>query len=330
MNDDFEHTLRDSLQRHAESGGPASGQLGDVYGRVDRRRARRRWIAVVGSIAVVGAGVIGIAALASSDPVAAPGAAEGIDGDLPTTTFGGSPSAWACTGYLGSDGVNEFYSACIPTAFYDGSTGGCVSTTTSTVPVTSVVDGSTGVVATSPPADCAAGAGSPYSPCVVPTSTVLLQPATAPAGTATAGGHEPARVRLPGRHRPHHGTGCDRHRSSGNVGITGFRRLSGRKRPRRPPCRHPPRTWSTARVRSLRATSSSPAIRCSVSPRSTGSIRRSSPTSTPGRTAWRIRCSSATSSRSHPEHSPPAEARPVSSLDHPRVVAHEGGEDVAS
>jgi LysM repeat protein len=148
MNDDLERTLRDSLQRHAATGDRPNGHIDDVYARVDRRRSRRRSIAALGSVAVVGAGIVGIAALAASGSDPAPGAG-GIEGEQTTTTVvpaGGS--AWACTGYLGSDGFNELYSSCVPTAFYDQSTQPCL---------------------TAPP--------------TVPTSTVLLDPAaTVPAG----------------------------------------------------------------------------------------------------------------------------------------------------
>lgn len=121
MNDDLEHTLRDSLDRHAAGAGGSGGSLDDVYHRVDRQRARRRSVAVFGSIAVVAVGVVGVAAV-SNDDDSAPSLAGALGDaatDGPTTTTAGYAVAggetWSCAGYLGTDGWREYYSDCFPT-----------------------------------------------------------------------------------------------------------------------------------------------------------------------------------------------------------------------
>lgn len=104
---DIEHTLESSLQHHAASMGTPTGRFDDVLYRVDRRRNRRRTVAVLGSLAVVGLGVVGVAAL-GGDTAETPSAAEGppITGPeaswMATTTvvpsFDGNFVGWACEG----------------------------------------------------------------------------------------------------------------------------------------------------------------------------------------------------------------------------------------
>jgi hypothetical protein len=182
MNDDLERTLRDSLQRHA--GDRSDGNIDDVYARVERRRARRRSIAVLGSVAVVGCGIAGIAAISASGSDSPPGAA-GIEVEQTTTTFGVGASGWACTGYVGSDGYSEFYSQCTSVDMSSVTT--CLSIPSPTAPATTAVDPASDVVVSGPPPDCATGSFTPYPCAVVPTSTILLDPGanvSTPATTA--------------------------------------------------------------------------------------------------------------------------------------------------
>lgn len=162
MNDDLERTLRDSLDRHAVGVARPTGHLDDVYVRVDRRRARHRAYAVVGSLAIVGVGVVGIAALAAGDDNRPAVGDAAFGGDAPTTTIsvlGQTPSAWSCAGYLGSDGGGrDLYSDCYPAAVGDGSAGVCAptttTTTTTTVPMSSEPPMPADVAASAWPADC--------------------------------------------------------------------------------------------------------------------------------------------------------------------------------
>jgi len=161
MNEDLEHTLRDSLDRHAAGARASGGSVDDVYRRADRRRARRRSIAVVGSIAVVVAGIVGFASLGGgSDP--APDLAEAsapASSDQAAVT---SPdvNAYACTNYLGSKndpayGQREIYGDCVPVTVDGPLTATNVAPTQCIVPTTFPATTTT----TTPDAGTGTGAG---------------------------------------------------------------------------------------------------------------------------------------------------------------------------
>jgi LysM repeat protein len=148
MNDELERTLRDSLDRHAAGAGHPTGGLSDVFARVDRRRSRRRSIAVVGSLAAVAAGVVGFAALAGSDADQAMGTPDGVSVE-PTTTLAPFGQTWSCSGYIGADGAGrDLYADCYPVAYVDGGVQ-CVATTF-VVPTMVEVDPASGIAATTP------------------------------------------------------------------------------------------------------------------------------------------------------------------------------------
>lgn len=111
MSDDLERTLTESLDRHARRlGSRPEGHLDAVWSRLDRRRNnRRRNVAAVGSVIVVGAGVTGIMLVGAADDGAAPG-----DG-APATT---APIlSWRCEQPLGSDGTYAYFAKCEPQPF---------------------------------------------------------------------------------------------------------------------------------------------------------------------------------------------------------------------
>lgn len=92
MPDELERLIRDALDersRHAAAGIP---RVDDVIERVTRRRAtRRRNVAIVGSLAVTGAGLLGVVALggdSGGEPVAGVSDASATGTDL----------VWRCTG----------------------------------------------------------------------------------------------------------------------------------------------------------------------------------------------------------------------------------------
>lgn len=100
---DFERDLTDALRQRTSSVTAATPDLDGVWAHVDRRSRRRRHVAVAGSVAVVGLGVLGFAAIGSTDANQVPGLAAASSPDAPT-------SAWRCTDQLdyvveGSTGV---------------------------------------------------------------------------------------------------------------------------------------------------------------------------------------------------------------------------------
>lgn len=97
----FERTIEASLTQHSLELGSPSGQLDDVMARVDRRRNRRRSVAVVGSLAAVSVGVLGIASVSGRNPDQIPGLANtdasvGESFPPPTAGWAAYPDAWAC------------------------------------------------------------------------------------------------------------------------------------------------------------------------------------------------------------------------------------------
>jgi len=116
MNDDLEHTLRDSLDQHASGASHAYGNLHDVVQRVELRRRRRRSLAVIASASALVGGVIGFAAFAARGPDRSLDLAAAAPSDGPTTTAMNQP-VFACSGYLGTkdvdgSGPREIYDNC--------------------------------------------------------------------------------------------------------------------------------------------------------------------------------------------------------------------------
>lgn len=175
MNDDLERNLRDSLDCHAATAGDPHAEIGDVYARVDRRRARRRSVAVIGSVAVAVTGVVGVAALMTSELDQAVGTPD--DGRVePTATFVPSlVSTWSCSGYLGPDGSGrDLYSDCYPVSYTDP----VPCTAPPTVPVTTAaIDPESGVGVVTTVVACAI-APIGYDPNCIPIGTA--PPTTGP------------------------------------------------------------------------------------------------------------------------------------------------------
>ncbi len=95
----FERTIEASLTQHSLELGSPSGQLDDVMARVDRRRNRRRSVAVVGSLAAISVGVFGIASVSGRNPDQIPGAADAPSDDMTAvqvTDIAAYTDAWAC------------------------------------------------------------------------------------------------------------------------------------------------------------------------------------------------------------------------------------------
>jgi hypothetical protein len=209
MNDDLERTLRDSLDRHATGARRSDGSLDDVYTRAHRRRARRRSVAIVGSIAVVAIGIVGFATLDhSQDPTLQQAAAPGLE--LPTTTTWADTNVYACTGYLGSKNVDlygqrEIYGDCVPVTWEGGDvaatpvtgTGvamGCIVPTTSipatTIPMTTIpttlADGGP-VNATAEAVPCLDPTTAYPAGCIVPTTVPMTTMSTTTSSTAAPG-----------------------------------------------------------------------------------------------------------------------------------------------
>ncbi len=97
----LERTVETSLNEHGSRLGSSTGSLDDVMARVDRRRNRRRSVAVVGSLAAITVGVLGIASVSGRSPDQIPGLANtdasvGESFPPPTTGWAAYPDAWAC------------------------------------------------------------------------------------------------------------------------------------------------------------------------------------------------------------------------------------------
>jgi LysM repeat protein len=182
MNDDLEHTLRDSLDRHAVGASASGGNVDDVYRRADRRHARRRSMAVIGSIAALIGGVVGFAMFAAGDGDSSEVALEAGTGlpEMPTTTMT-IPTAgvgWSCSGYLGSDGYRTYFSDCFQTTWTAGPPGFC---TTTTVPVTTIPPATapaTNVANATAEAVLCTAPATGYQPECLPTVSTTTSPAS--------------------------------------------------------------------------------------------------------------------------------------------------------
>jgi hypothetical protein len=188
MSDDLERTLHDSLSRHAAQLGRPAGEIDDIYRRVTHRRHRRRAVAGVGSLAIAAVGVLGIATL-------------GRDGGRPPAAGAPDGGAWACTGYMGGDGVVSYYADCqivdqvpvttscltpmtAPVTWVDTTLGSPQNAVAEACPVAMpVVDSSTTIVMCEAPGTVPApttGAPMTTSPVPPTISTILSTPISTP------------------------------------------------------------------------------------------------------------------------------------------------------
>ncbi len=131
MNDqhdpNLERTIETSLTQHSSRLGSSSGHLSDVMARVERRRNRRRSVAVVGSLAAITVGVLGIASVSGRSPDQLPGAAK-ASADQPSApdatsylitdaSSNLSQAVWACQTpitYFDPQPQTEYFQACGP------------------------------------------------------------------------------------------------------------------------------------------------------------------------------------------------------------------------
>jgi hypothetical protein len=103
-------------------------------------------------VIVVVAGAVGFALLAVDDGDSSEVALDAGTAlpQMPTTTMTIpiAGSGWSCSGYLGSDGVREYYSDCFQTTGASGQPALCPEPTTTipmtTIPLTTILDGTVG------------------------------------------------------------------------------------------------------------------------------------------------------------------------------------------
>ncbi|MDJ0771492.1 MAG: LysM peptidoglycan-binding domain-containing protein [Ilumatobacter sp.] len=127
---DLDRRVEASLDHRAHQLHEPAGQLADVWRRVDRRRGRRRGVAVVGSVAVIAVSAAGLLALdrgnedvpttaalldAADEADAAAGATTtGVPTVAPTTTF--AVQLWQCTDAvtIQEDPAGHYFRSCFP------------------------------------------------------------------------------------------------------------------------------------------------------------------------------------------------------------------------
>jgi LysM repeat protein len=123
----LERTIETSLTQHSSRLGSSSGRLSDVMARVERRRNRRRSVAVVGSLAAITVGVLGIASVSGRSPDQLPGAAKAST-DQPSApdatsyvitdaSSNLSQAVWACQTpitYFDPQPATEYFKSCGP------------------------------------------------------------------------------------------------------------------------------------------------------------------------------------------------------------------------
>lgn len=186
MNDDLEHTLRDSLDRHAAEAGGSGAGIDDVYQRVELKHRRRRSLAVIGSVAALAGGVIGFAAFAAGDADPTVDLAAAASDTPSTTSVGPNTNVYACTDYLGSQdvpayGQREMYGDCVVVTWDTGTATGaavqpsdCVVVTTIPITIPATIPISTTILTTSVPmstiATSLANATAEADPCYDPTT----------------------------------------------------------------------------------------------------------------------------------------------------------------
>ena len=120
---DLESTIERSFESRSARLDGSAGDLGDVLIRVERRRSRRRSTAVVGSVAVVIVGVIGIVALGDRED-SGPTASLGSEAPAVTVEQGESvQAAWRChdqLAYWGEAGDEVYFASCEQTTIDGG------------------------------------------------------------------------------------------------------------------------------------------------------------------------------------------------------------------
>ena len=160
---DLESAIERSLESRSAGLDDSSGNLDDVLTRVERRRSRRRSIAMVGSVAAAGVGLIGIVALADrrdATPASSPGSETSAAADEALT----AQPAWRCDdqlAYWGESGEDVYFASCEQTTI-DGSvavidgpppTTGSEPTTTTTVVSTGIIGAPPSIPLTTLPPD---------------------------------------------------------------------------------------------------------------------------------------------------------------------------------
>jgi LysM repeat protein len=102
MHDDFEHLIERSLDERSTDLRVGDGSIDDVLLRVDRRSNRRRATAVVGSLAVITVGLVGLSVVQGADepagPAAGPDTAPATS--APLGLVEGYQDAYRCTNQL--------------------------------------------------------------------------------------------------------------------------------------------------------------------------------------------------------------------------------------
>ena len=109
---DLERTISRSLDQRSRHLGAPGEHIDGVFARVDRRRARRRSIAVLGSFAAVGLGIVGIATIGDA-PDGEPFASGAGTGATDSTIL--MRDGWRCTQqleYWGETGDDVYFASC--------------------------------------------------------------------------------------------------------------------------------------------------------------------------------------------------------------------------
>ena len=110
---ELERTIARSLDDRSRHLGTPAEHIDGVFARVDRRRARRRSVAVIGAFAVVGLGMVGMATLSGdpADPLASQPVATSEVIDQAATDM----TAWRCLDqleYWGEQGDELYFATC--------------------------------------------------------------------------------------------------------------------------------------------------------------------------------------------------------------------------
>ncbi|MAT04065.1 MAG: hypothetical protein CL424_03360 [Acidimicrobiaceae bacterium] len=126
MHDDLEHLVERSLGERAQQLGSGDGSIDDVMARAERRQQRRRATAVVGSLAVVAVGLVGLSVVRGADEPL--GRSAGLDAGqastVPLRVIDGSLDAWRCEGPIevqaASDDPGWYFEGCAPVTIVGG------------------------------------------------------------------------------------------------------------------------------------------------------------------------------------------------------------------
>ena len=117
---DVERLVARSLQERTAALQPPAPDLDGVWSHLDRRRNRRRHVAVVGSLAAVALGAFGFATLGQASPESSPVAGP----EVTATTVPGGQMAWRCTNPIVTvaDASDASYFATCESVLLDGGT----------------------------------------------------------------------------------------------------------------------------------------------------------------------------------------------------------------